>query len=89
MLDSVHFPKRGLSFLVALESYFGQGLLQDYADRPINRTALRRNAQAVYAGLRNAVARTGLKRWPVFTGILPLGTHCCPWRRENLCRLDA
>ena len=74
MLISVHFPKTaGSSFLVALESYFGQGLLQDYADRPINRTALRRNAQAVYAGLRNAVARTGMEKVACIHGhFLPL-----------------
>jgi len=98
MLISVHFPKTaGSSFLVALESYFGQGLLQDYADRPINRTALRRNAQAVYAGLRNAMARTGLEKvacihghfLPLKYALLPVaaGKTYVAWMRDPVERL--
>ncbi len=62
MLISVHFPKTaGTSLLAALESHFGDRLLQDYADRPINSGAARRNVHALQSCLRNALPRADLE----------------------------
>ena len=56
MLISVHLPKTaGSSFVSALEHYFGEHLLKDYADLPMNRSTPRRNFSAV----RNALVLPG------------------------------
>ncbi len=48
MLISVHLPKTaGSSFLSAIEMHYGDHLVQDYGDRPINRTTLQRNWHAI------------------------------------------
>lgn len=48
MLISLHLPKTaGASFLLSLEDYFGDELLRDYLDFPINQTKFRRNFDAV------------------------------------------
>jgi hypothetical protein len=61
MLISVHFPKTaGTSFLASLEHHFGERLLQDYTDRPINSGAARRNIRALQSCLRNALPRPDL-----------------------------
>ncbi len=48
MLVSVHLPKTaGSSFVSALEQYFGDHLLRDYDDLPMNRSTTRRNFSAI------------------------------------------
>jgi len=59
MLISVHLPKTaGSSFLEALESHFGDHMLRDYADLPMNRSTFRRNVSA----LQRAVMLSGRDR---------------------------
>lgn len=48
MLISLHMPKTaGSSFLKAREAHFGERLLKDYDDIPINTPKYRRNARAL------------------------------------------
>lgn len=62
MLISLHLPKTaGTSFLVALKSYFGQSLMEDYGDHPLHKGTSRRNFHAVHACLRNAFPPSYLK----------------------------
>ena len=59
MLISVHLPKTaGSSFLKAIEQHFGDHLVQDYGDRPINKTTFRRNFDAVQGCMLNAGSRS-------------------------------
>jgi hypothetical protein len=54
MLISLHLPKTaGSSFLASLEQHFGDGLLRDYADAPLNKSKTRRNVTALYRCLLN------------------------------------
>ena len=55
MLISVHLPKAaGSTFRKALEQHFGDELLPDYSDRPINTPAIQRNLRAAWACVLNA-----------------------------------
>lgn len=66
MLISVHLPKTaGSSFVSALEHFFGEHLLKDYADLPMNRSTTRRNLSA----MRNSVLLSG-------TGAVSSEIHC-------------
>ncbi len=59
MLISVHLPKTaGSSFLSAIEQHYGDRLVQDYGDRPINKTTFRRNFNAVQGCLLNMGSRS-------------------------------
>ena len=58
MLISVHLPKTaGSSFRSAIEQHYGDRLVQDYGDRPINKTTFRRNFDAVQGCLLNMGSR--------------------------------
>lgn len=53
MLISVHLPKTaGSSFGSALRSHWGNGLVLDYSDRPINQSSVGRNFGALKASLK-------------------------------------
>lgn len=53
MIISLHLPKTaGTSFAAALEEQFGNRLLRDYADIPINTPKVDRHRAAMEAGLR-------------------------------------
>jgi len=55
MIVSVHLPKTaGTSFAAALERTFGESLLRDYADFPINTPPYERNKSAIQDCLANA-----------------------------------
>jgi hypothetical protein len=57
MLISIHIPKTaGSSFLKALQMHFGDRLVKDYDDAPINTPRFRRNMRA----LRDCFARRGI-----------------------------
>ena len=52
-LLSLHLPKTaGTTFLAALEEYYGDRLLQDYQDRPLNHSPFVRNTKAITSALR-------------------------------------
>jgi len=54
MIISVHLPKTaGSSFKVSLDQHFGQKLLFDYADFPINTPVFQRNKDVLISGLNN------------------------------------
>ncbi|HKK23527.1 MAG TPA: hypothetical protein VJ947_07560 [Pseudohaliea sp.] len=56
MLISLHLPKTaGTSFLALLETVYGDALLRDYRDRPINRTVATRRLRAVNGCLRHVL----------------------------------
>lgn len=55
MIISVHLPKTaGSSFGMALEEHFGNALLKDYSDFPINTPVFERNLHALQASIDNA-----------------------------------
>ena len=55
MLISVHLPKTGgSSFKLSLDQHFGQNILLDYADLPINTPPLQRNRNVLISALKNA-----------------------------------
>ena len=57
LLVSLHLPKTaGTSFGSALKTRFGNALLRDYADVPINTPPFERNKAAMQAALDNAEA---------------------------------
>lgn len=57
VLISVHLPKAaGTSFGAALEAYFGESLLRDYGDMPINTPPYDRNKAALQRSIENAEA---------------------------------
>jgi Sulfotransferase family len=57
MLISVHVPKTGgSSFKTLLESHFGDRLLLDYHDRPMNKTTVTRNLLAL-CGMLTTMSR--------------------------------
>jgi hypothetical protein len=59
MLISVHLPKTaGSSFLRGLEQHFGERLVQDYGDRPINKGTVKRNFDAVQSCVLNTGSRS-------------------------------
>lgn len=54
MLISLHLPKTaGESFYNSLKDHFGDGLLRDYADKPINTPVFRRNTRALLMSVNN------------------------------------
>jgi hypothetical protein len=54
MIVSLHLPKTaGTSFAKSLKAHFGDGLLKDYADRPINTPPYDRNVHALRASIEN------------------------------------
>ncbi|MFZ4462640.1 MAG: hypothetical protein ACOYN5_02260 [Bacteroidales bacterium] len=55
MIISVHLPKTaGSSFKASLDQHFGQKLMLDYADFPINIPILQRNRNVLISSLNNA-----------------------------------
>jgi len=55
MIISVHLPKTaGSSFKVSLDQHFGQKLLFDYDDFPINTPVFQRNKDVLVSSLKNA-----------------------------------
>lgn len=98
MLVSLHLPKTaGTSFSLALEAHFGDKLLKDYGDSPINRGTAGRNTQALYACARNIFPRKDLGTVECIHGhFLPLKYRCLSghgkkrfvvWMRDPLERL--
>ncbi len=60
LLVSVHLPKTaGASFGRTLEDHFGDALLKDYLDYPINQPAIRRNRAALGHCLKGLLGRAG------------------------------
>lgn len=56
MLISVHMPKTaGSSFLASMRQKYGDRLLTDYGDRPINRGSITRNSHALAACVWHAL----------------------------------
>ena len=56
-LISLHLPKTaGSSFYALVESHYGNGILRDYADFPINTPAVVRNASALQADATRAIS---------------------------------
>lgn len=75
MLISVHLPKTaGSSFLSAIEQHYGDRLVQDYGDRPINKSTFRRNFDAVQGCLLNMGSR------PRFRHIDCIHGHFMPFK---------
>lgn len=98
MLVSVHLPKTaGTSFLLTLEAHFGQRLLKDYGDRPINKSSFRRNSHALSCCVRNGFARKVSEQVDCIHGhFLPLKYRFLPsaqgkqfviWLRDPLERM--
>jgi hypothetical protein len=60
MIISLHLPKTaGTSFGRSLEDFFGDALLHDYQDLPINTPVYQRNLNALKAGAANGVREFG------------------------------
>ena len=79
MLISVHLPKTaGSSFLGALEQHFGARLLQDYADRPITRSALSRIFTVLQSRVRFSLSSRSLSPYQCIHG------HFMPLKYDNL-----
>jgi hypothetical protein len=74
MLISVHLPKTaGSSFLSAIERHYGGHLVQDYGDRPINRTTLQRNWHAIERCVFNMGGQSRLRHMQCVHGhFMPL-----------------
>jgi hypothetical protein len=74
MLISVHLPKTaGSSFLSAIVGHYGDRLVQDYGDRPINRATFNRNFNAVQGCLLNMGSRSRFREIDCIHGhFLPL-----------------
>lgn len=54
MLVSVHLPKTGgSSFLASIKGFYGQSLLRDNGDKPINTPPLKRKAAAITHCIKN------------------------------------
>jgi hypothetical protein len=98
VLVSLHLPKTaGTSFLLALEAHFGERLLQDYGDSPINKVTARRNSHALYACALNIFSHNKLAGVECIHGhFLPLKYRCLAgaptkqfvtWMRDPLERL--
>jgi len=79
ILVSLHLPKTaGTSFLALLEQAYGERLLRDYTDRPLNRPAWRRNSRALAVGLRN------LFPTPRLRGVSCIHGHYLPLKYRGL-----
>ncbi len=98
MLISLHLPKTaGTSFLALLESVYGDALLRDYCDRPINRAVVARRLRALRGCLRYAAppARVRAARCihghflPLKYALLPAreGRRFVVWLRDPVERL--
>jgi hypothetical protein len=74
MLISVHLPKTaGSSFLSAIEQHYGDHLVQDYGDRPINRTTLGRNCHAIERCVLNSGSKSRFRHTQCIHGhFMPL-----------------
>lgn len=57
MLISVHMPKTaGSSFKVSLKTHFGDSLMSDYQDMPINTPVLKRNVRTVWQNISGPIS---------------------------------
>lgn len=74
MLISVHMPKTaGSSFLASMRQQFGDTLLTDYGDRPINRSGFTRNSHAVAASVWHGLSAGKFSRLQCIHGhFMPL-----------------
>ncbi|HWB61036.1 MAG TPA: sulfotransferase domain-containing protein [Chthoniobacteraceae bacterium] len=83
MIISVHLPKTaGTSFQATLEAHFGETLLKDYADLPINTPPEERNRAALENSVKNAMRD--------FAGIECIHGHFLPLKYVTVsARLDA
>ncbi len=55
MLISLHLPKTaGVSFRKSLEEHYGESLIEDYGDSPINTSVYERNRRAIEQSLINS-----------------------------------
>lgn len=80
LLISVHLPKTaGTSFAEALQCHFGDQLVRDYGDFPINTPALRRNAGALLNSARNLLAD--------WNGVECIHGHFLPLKYRLLARI--
>ncbi|MFT5709800.1 MAG: hypothetical protein ACI8QT_000487 [Halioglobus sp.] len=74
MLISVHLPKTaGSSFLSAIEKHYGEYLVQDYGDRPVNRASLGRNWHAIERCVLNSGSKSRFRHTQCIHGhFMPL-----------------
>jgi hypothetical protein len=74
MLISVHLPKTaGSSFLTAIERHYGDHLVQDYGDMPVNHTTLQRNWHAIERCVLNIGGQSRLRHTQCIHGhFMPL-----------------
>jgi hypothetical protein len=98
LLISVHLPKTaGASLRLALEQHFGDRLLWDYGDRPINVRSFARNASALKNCISNVRGRPDLEKigcihghfMPLKYRLLPAATgkRYVTWMRDPVERL--
>ncbi|MEO0437600.1 MAG: hypothetical protein AAF098_11900 [Pseudomonadota bacterium] len=85
MLVSLHLPKTaGTSFLGLLESHYGEKLLRDYGDRPLNRSPWQRRLRAVRGCARNAVSSSRFSGFECIHGhFMPLKYRFMPGNDET------
>jgi len=98
VLISLHLPKTaGTSFLGLLEAVYGDELLRDYRDRPINRSVAARRLRALAGCLRHAAPPPRVQAarcihghfLPLKYALLPAreGRHFVVWLRDPVERL--
>ena len=98
LLISVHLPKTaGASLRHALVEHFGDRLLQDYEDRPLNAGTVSRNTRALSQCLKNCRGRSDLQEFACIHGhFMPLKYRLLPtpkkkqyvtWMRDPVERL--
>jgi hypothetical protein len=82
MLISVHMPKTaGSSFLASMRQQFGDALLTDYGDRPINRSGMTRNSHALAASLWHGISAGKFAGVECVHGhFMPLKYNLLGWR---------
>ncbi len=81
MLISLHLPKTaGTSFRQSLVQHYGDALLEDYADRPLNRSPAARRGAALRAAIAN---RFSARRYP---GVQCIHGHFLPLKYRTLRR---
>ena len=98
MLISVHLPKTaGASLRAALEEHFGDRLLWDYGDYPVNASTFGRNTRALRDCFKNARGGSELQQFacihghfmPVKYRLLPMQSkkRYVTWMRDPIERL--
>ena len=77
MIISLHLPKTaGTSFSRSLEECFGNKLLKDYKDLPINKSQSKRKSQAVIKSIFNMIKRPVAKEC-IHGHFMPLKYRFC------------